>query len=107
LKAHAKSAKQSAFMRKTGYTKNGAATSATTITPKATTLVAGTGVAAGTATAAVGAPVVAVTSSRGAPEKTGGSHQQHEHHDDEDHRVGRLGIEDLGEPFDDPERESP
>ena len=37
LKAHANSAKHSAFMRNTGYTKNGAATSAVVMTRKATT----------------------------------------------------------------------
>src|SRR5262245_3382218 len=40
------------------------------------------------------------------PEQTGGPHQQHDRHDHEDHGVGRLGIEDLREPFDQPKDEA-
>src|SRR6186997_3077620 len=34
------------------------------------------------------------------PEETRGLDQQHDHHDDENHRSRRLGVEDLRQPFD-------
>src|SRR5471032_1065296 len=36
-------------------------------------------------------------------EQAGGPDQQHDRHDDEDHRAGGLGKENLGQPFDDTE----
>src|ERR1700752_3973483 len=40
------------------------------------------------------------------PEQAGRPHQQHDRHDDEDHRVGGLGEEHLGQAFNDPEAEA-
>src|SRR5438132_723709 len=44
--------------------------------------------------------------SRTPPEQSGGPDQQHDHHDDEDHRIGCFGEEDLGQSLDDAQPKS-
>src|SRR5690242_17641231 len=56
--------------------------------------------------AAVGAASAMLAMSGRPSEQTGGADQQHDRHDDEDHRVGGLGEEHLGEALDDTEPEA-
>src|SRR6266545_7310439 len=101
LKAQAKSAKQSAFMRNSGYTKKGAATRHATMMTKATSWCRGV---AGRA----GASVVALARATSAllAEQARRLDQQHQGHDDEDHGVRGFRVEELGQPLDDAERET-
>src|SRR5215212_12174467 len=86
--------------------KNGAIASATTISTKAicsARLLAWPTGAVMSDTA--GAPSIAAMSGPSS-EQTGGSHQQHDRHDDEDHRIGSFRTEHLGETLDHAEAEA-
>src|SRR4029450_2192241 len=82
----------------------GAASSNATMTAKATYWWRGTG--AMRAGAAVPASWSMLFMSSGSPEQAGRLDQQHDGHDDEDHRVGGFGIEHLGQPLDDAKHEA-
>src|SRR5687768_2002713 len=82
LKAQAKSAKHITFIRNTGYSTSGASAKNATISTKA---------------------ILCCFTRRFSflrPKQAGGLDQQHDHHDDEDHGVRRLGIEHLGQALD-------
>src|SRR5262245_28206218 len=90
-------------MRKTGYTTNGASTRSRTMAAKAAYWCRTAGAASG---AALVASTYSVAMLLGAAEEPGGLHQQDQCHDDEDHGVRGLGIEDLGQPLDHAEPEA-
>src|SRR2546430_15437783 len=81
LNAHANSAKHITFIRNTGYTTRGASRNTATIAAKAIR----------------SCFTCAMPLSFLGAEKAGGLEQQHDGHHDEDHRVGSLRVEHLGE----------
>src|SRR5690606_16662585 len=89
-------------MMKTGYITKGAAISSTAAPSSSAScrLRLITGAALGAGSVAGGSSEVLAISAL-LPEQTCGAQDQHDRHDDEDHDVGCLGVEDLGQPLGD------
>src|ERR1700693_991676 len=101
LKAQANSAKHNACIRKSGYIKNGAITSAATITRKAM------GSDSKRVFLSVSAAGSTLCNISGPPsEQSGGADQQNNRHDDKDHSARSFGKKNLGQTFDDAEPEA-
>src|SRR6185312_8486915 len=100
LKAQANSAKQSAFIRNSGYMNAGAAIRMTVMAAKAINSLREFEVAA--VAPMVSAALVILPS----PEQARRPDQEHDRHDDENHRTRRFGEKNLSQSFRDPERKT-
>src|SRR5882672_8286934 len=104
LNAQANSAKHITFIRKIGYATKGATMKNASIPRKTARWCAWPFARA--APASPGTADMARRPSSLCAEQAGRLDHEHDRHDDEDHGVGGFGVEDLGEPLDQPEREA-